>query len=539
MKNTFSRLLRSPQAISFYLLALITGLVLASARLASAWYPPKDEQVFSLPADGWLVSTPEDQGMSSIPLQDMMTLIDEQAFAYDAVLVTRHGQIVFEEYRNGYDQSTKHHLQSATKSISSLLIGIAIQEGYLQGVDQKMVDLFPDYRMANLDSRKKDITLEHLLTMSDGMDWHELDYPYQDPRNTLGQMWNSRDFIQFVLDQPMARDPGESWSYNSGTSILLGGILEEATGQDLLAFANTHLFEPLGISDVTWTKTRGNHYHTDGGLYLTPRDMALIGNLMLRNGTWGTSQIIDSEWIARSTEKNYQADSGKGYGYQWWTMADGIYLASGHYDQKIYVIPQADMVVVFTGNIPDTIIPPSDGFLYQNILAACGDLPPRQQKLNYENYGFSFAYPAGFEISEYPLPGQDEVSPQAGMVQFMLTAYPFELVQVTWLPGRQETDLKEFLAAYSASTSAVSGAAYTPGQLKNWSKDGQAAYFQSFAFDLEGIQLKGANVIWYCPAGSRIFNFSFATNEDVPDADMIDALQKHLAQFSCQLTETE
>lgn len=126
--------------------------------------------------------------MDSAKLYRMMELIDQQGFAYDSVLVIRYGHIVFEEYRNGYDQDAQHHLQSATKSFSSILIGIAIHEGFLQGVDQKMVDLFPDHTIDNLDAHKQNITLEHLLTMSDGLDWHEVDYPYTDARNTLGQM---------------------------------------------------------------------------------------------------------------------------------------------------------------------------------------------------------------------------------------------------------------------------------------------------------------------------------------------------------------
>lgn len=261
-------------------------------------------------------------------LEQMMALIDEQGFAYDSVLVVRHGTIVFEAYRNGYDQDTKHHLQSTTKSFSSMLIGIALHEGFLSSVDQKLVDLLPNHTIANMDARKQRITLEHLLTMSDGMDWHELDYPYTDARNTLGQMWASTDAVQHILDRPMAREPGEAWAYNSGTSILLGGILEEATGRDVLGFAHEYLFDPLGIDDVQWDRAPGGHYHTDGGLYLTPRDMARFGYLMLHGGTWDGQEIVSPDWVARSTESHYQASAGQGYGYQWWTLDGGIFAAS-------------------------------------------------------------------------------------------------------------------------------------------------------------------------------------------------------------------
>ncbi|TRO55695.1 hypothetical protein E2P64_06710 [Candidatus Bathyarchaeota archaeon] len=114
-------------------------------------------------------------------------VINEQEFTYHSVVVVRNGYTVFEEYLNGYSQNSAHHLQSSTKSVSSLLIGTLMPNGMLEGLDQKMVDLFADYEIANLDSRKEAITHEHLLTMSDGMDWHELDYPYTDSINSLSQ----------------------------------------------------------------------------------------------------------------------------------------------------------------------------------------------------------------------------------------------------------------------------------------------------------------------------------------------------------------
>jgi CubicO group peptidase (beta-lactamase class C family) len=199
--------------------------------------------------------------MDPAQLDQMMEYIDEHNMAIDSIVVVRHGQIVFEQYRNGYHEKRKHHVQSVTKSFSSMLIGIAIQQGLIESVDQRMVDLFPDHTIANLDVRKQRITLENLLTMSDGMDWHELDYPYNHPENTLGQMWVSRDAVQHVLDRPMAREPGEAWAYNSGTSILLGGIIEQVSGREVLTFAREYLFDPIGIGDVLWTRTTGRHYH--------------------------------------------------------------------------------------------------------------------------------------------------------------------------------------------------------------------------------------------------------------------------------------
>ena len=306
------------------------------------------------PTKTWLASTPEEQGMDLTRLEQMMAYIDEHDVEFDSVIVVRYGYIVLEEYFNGYDQHAKHHIQCVTKGFTSALIGIALDKGFIESVDQKMVDLFPDHTIANMDARKQRITLEHLLTMYDGLDWHEHDYPYTDKRNTLGQMWVSKDAVQYVLDRPMSRDPGTEFFHNSGASILLGGIIEQATGQDVYSFARKYLLDPIGIGDVRWDRTTGNHHHTDGGLHMTPRDMARFGYLYLNHGTWDGQEIVSSEWVNRSTSTYYQGGGRIGFGYHWLTFpGTGIYAAAGHYDQWIYVIPEADMVVVFTGQIAD------------------------------------------------------------------------------------------------------------------------------------------------------------------------------------------
>jgi CubicO group peptidase (beta-lactamase class C family) len=511
-------------------------VALLFTALAIAWAPSNRDATY-WPTDEWRTSTPEEQGMDSARLQQMMDRIDAQGFAYDAILVVRHGHIVFEAYRNGYDRDRKHHIQSATKSFSSVLVGIAIHEGFIDGVDQKMVDLFPDHAIANLDASKQRITLEHLLTMSDGMDWHELDYPYTDARNTLGQMWHSRDAVQHVLDRPMAREPGETWGYNSGTSILLGGILEQVTGQDVLAFARQYLFAPLGIEDVRWDKTTGGHYHTDGGLYLTPRDMARFGYLMLHGGTWDGREIVSPEWVARSTEAHYQTGSGKGYGYQWWTLDGSIFAAHGHYEQLIYVVPQADTVVVFTGDIPDNVIAPTDGLLYSYILAACTDRPAAATRQTYANFGLTFEYPMGFGVAEIAFPGRDEITGDAGIVQFRFDAYPFELVQALWIAAEPGVDLEAYLAQVFSSTSQQPGSAYTMGSARAWTEGEHAALYQSFDFQQQGVQMKGTIVAWYCDDSERITLFIYLTNPEIPDQDLAARMQAHLDSFSCHATD--
>ena len=473
--------------------------------------------------------------MDSARLQEMMDYIDGQDVPMHAVLVIRHGRLVWEEYRGGYNPARSHDLQSVTKSFSSTLIGIAIRLGLIQDVQQRMVDLFPDHTMANMDARKGRITLEHLLTMSDGMDWHELDYPYDDERNTLGQMWVSKDAVQHVLDRPMVREPGASWAYNSGTSILLGGILEQVTGQDVLAFAREYLFEPIGVKSVTWSKTTGNHYHTDGGLYLTPRDMARLGQLMLNNGAWNGRQIVSPEWVAAATRTHHLTPWGQGYGYQWWTFpGSGVYQATGHYEQKIYVFPEADLVAVFTAYIADEDPHPTDGLFFRFIAPACTDLPDEALHRTYDGYGFTFAYPIGFVAAEAPIAGGDEVSDASGTVQFTFGSYPPEIVTVVWHQLDEEPDLQVALDQVFVSVSEQPGVEIARGDPVASSKGDHEMLRESLDITIEGFVLTGMTGAWYCPEAGRAFVLIHVTDSGVAaQQDTLAEFQRHLDAFAC------
>ncbi|MFX1252124.1 MAG: serine hydrolase domain-containing protein [Promethearchaeota archaeon] len=369
-RNSRSALLSSTLGL-FLIVALlgVTPTVASHFNLARTENLARDYW----PTSEWRTATPESQAMDSEKLNDMIEYIEEQNFNLHSVIVIRHGYIVLEEYFGGiYTSTMLHMIQSCTKSFTSTLIGIALHAGFIDNVSQKMVDFFPTRTIANLDSRKMNITLEHMLTMSEGMYWTELEYPYTDERNTLRQMWYSYDAIQHILDQPMERDPGVSFHYNSGMSILLGAIIEQMTGQDVTSFAEDYLFGPIGIDDYIWASMqRSGVLHTDGGLYLTPRDMARLGYLFLNNGTWNGMEIVSPEWVAEATRSNYITPWWYGYGYQWWTIPTfGVYCATGHYEQKIYVAPEKDLVVVFTADIADEDEHPTDSLLLSFILPA-------------------------------------------------------------------------------------------------------------------------------------------------------------------------
>jgi CubicO group peptidase (beta-lactamase class C family) len=240
-----------------------------------------------------------------------------------------------------------------------VVIGIAIQRGELSGTGVKVIDYFEDYELQNLDERKRRITLEDLLTMRSGLDWDEWAYPFEDSRNIATQMEASNDWIQFVLDRPMAHDPGEVWSYSSGASQLLSVVFKKATGFFIDEYAEEHLFRPLGITEYYWKKTPKGWPDTEGGLYLKAEDLAKIGYLILREGVWEGNQIVSTEWVEESTSpKVYDIFPQDpvwdwGYGYQWWSIdvisseMPRIVFAPGYGGQYLLIVPELDLLAVF------------------------------------------------------------------------------------------------------------------------------------------------------------------------------------------------
>lgn len=321
------------------------------------------------PTDGWQNSTPEEQAMDSTLLNEMMDRIDENRVHIDSIVIVRNGYLVFEEYpRTNYDVDSRHIIHSCTKSFTSALVGIAIEEGYIESVDNKLIDLLPNRTIDNLDARKESITLEHLLTMTSGLEWDEWTESYSSYLNSHYQMWSASNNVQHILDSPMAYDPGDVWTYNSGGSHLLGAIVTEATGSNLFDYAIDKLFTPLGIqaSNIFWPRDNQGQYWGSGGVEMVPRDMAKFGYLYLNNGTWDGEQVIPSEWVEQSADTLVDFNDFSGYSYQWWTYPTDIvnvYAAVGYRGQYIFVIPELDMVVVFTSSVS-----PSSGVLQPAIL---------------------------------------------------------------------------------------------------------------------------------------------------------------------------
>jgi len=336
----------------------------------------------------WPESTAEREGIDAGALAALDSELAAGKHGFiDALLVIRHGKIVSEHrYRHdyvaasaGYDQTSHpynyyhpdwhpyvkgrepHTLQSVTKSVTSALIGIAIGRGEIPGVEAPGLALLGERSFADPDGRKASITLDDLLTMRAGIAWDESTHPYTDTRNDCAQMEASQDWIQFVLDKPMAADPGTVWVYSSGVSQLLSGILRARTGVDAAAYAERHLFGPLGIRDYYWKKTPDGLPDTEGGLYLAPRDLARIGQLFLQDGMWEARRVLPEGWVRASTEvavADTQPANGTpdwGYGYQWWLRDDvpaagsRVIAARGYGGQFLIVVPGLDLVTVWNG----------------------------------------------------------------------------------------------------------------------------------------------------------------------------------------------
>ena len=339
----------------------------------------KDIQIYSKsfterdywPTEGWKNATPASQGMNSTDLDDILDFIIRYEFDIDGMLVVRHGYIVYEANPSGFSLTRLHTLQSCTKSFTSTVVGIALHEGYLESVNEKIVDIFHNRTIENLDAMKENMTVEHFLTMTSGLEWHEHDIPYNEPGNDLTDMYRSNDMYQYVLDRPMAYEPGIHWAYNSGGSELLGGVVEMVVGESFLDFTREYLFEPLGIDNFYWWNPRANpQYGVSGGLHLTMRSMAKLGYLFLNNGTWDGHEIVSEEWVNNATSRHYNAYPGYDYGYQWWIQEGrNVYAAIGHYEQKIYVDPDNDMIVVFIADIADEDVHPTD-YLFKLIRRA-------------------------------------------------------------------------------------------------------------------------------------------------------------------------
>ena len=331
------------------------------------------------PTNGWTYSSPKVQLMNLDSLERLSAKLSSGDLGYiDGMLVIRNGEIIFEKsYSNPYDslfKSTKtapgkynyydsewhpfykntnlHTLQSVSKSFTAAAIGIAIKNGIIPNIHAKLSNYLSD---PNIDDDLKDaITIKDILTMTTGIKWDEVSMPYTDTSSSCVKMEASENWVQYVLNQPMIFKPGEKWEYSSGATMLLSHIITEASGQDLAKYLEKNLFNILGIKDYFWKHTPTGLTDAEGGLYLTPKDLAKFGYLYLNNGKWEGTQVLPHNWVSLNTDNPIDTPwPALKYGYQWWLMPYGdgkiTLLASGLGGQRLLVIPEYNIVAVFTG----------------------------------------------------------------------------------------------------------------------------------------------------------------------------------------------
>lgn len=315
--------------------------------------PSTDVPTAYWPTKGWRTSTPEEQGMDSGVLMEMMNTILSETPPYniDSITIIRNGYMVFDATFFPFQPGTKHIVHSCTKSIVSALVGIAIEHGYIKSVQQPVLDIFPERTVENLTTYKEAMTLEDVLIMATGLECRD-SYLYN--WRGLSEMRQSQDWVQYILDMPMAEEPGTRFEYCNSASFLLSAIIQETTGMNTLDFAKANLFGPLGISDVTWPSNPQGINIGWGELHMLPHDLAKFGYLYIQEGLWEGKQVVPSDWVKKSTRKHISANTLEdGYGYQWWVDDSGIYMALGYAGQYIVILPEKEMVVVFTSDLED------------------------------------------------------------------------------------------------------------------------------------------------------------------------------------------
>ena len=304
------------------LLLVLTGssclLVSAGCAVHSETKPSGSYPTSKAPDDWIAVGLPDDVGMDSLKLDGLIQKTQRGDFKnIHSILVIKDGKLVVEQYFNGFHRGDLETLRSATKSITSILVGIAIDKGLISSVNERIERFFPEYAQS-WDERKRPITVRDLLTMTAGFDWDQSSLANPgDPSNhgSESEMERSDDMIKFVLQRPMRDIPGTRFEYNSGATILLAGILQKSSGMQVDEFARRNLFAPLGIERVDWWRQKRDGMPlTHAGLFLRPIDMAKIGYLVLNDGKWNGRQIVSEQWISQSTAPSLNPR----YGYQWW-----------------------------------------------------------------------------------------------------------------------------------------------------------------------------------------------------------------------------
>ena len=294
--------------------------------------------------DGWQVSTPAGEKMNENYLDAAYQLIynNERFVMARSLLIIRNGKLVAESYP--HDKSDVYrieNIQSCTKSFTSILTGIALRNHYLDSINQTFNSIYPDNFVNYQD--KKDITIANALTMKTGINFVDGDH-------TQILCQTDKSSVDFILSLSKNYEPGVVYHYNDGAPHLISAAIQKRYGKPLSVFADEFLFKPLGITDWKWESAKDGITFGAVSIFMKPRDIAKFGQMLLQNGRWGNTQIVDSSWIAAATKPVVTMESpGSSYGYYFWIFPGyGGYAAVGHGGQFILVVPSKKLVVIYT-----------------------------------------------------------------------------------------------------------------------------------------------------------------------------------------------
>jgi CubicO group peptidase (beta-lactamase class C family) len=317
--------------------------------------------------DEWDVASPAEVGLDAAQLSRLEAFLRQWPRHYvHAIVIARHGKLVFERYFRGrerrwmewsgtvqFSPTTKHDVRSISKSVTSLLVGMAVSEGKFPPLDSSVTDYFPDYVDLSTPAKGR-ITFRHLITMSHGLRW-EKRVAWTSRANNERLLFEAKDPCRYVLEQPMALPPGAAFNYCGGATTLLAAALAKAVGWSFEVYASETLFGPLGITDTEWLGFAGSEsVAAFAGLRLRPRDLAKLGQLVADKGCWKGRQILPAQWIAESTRPQLNAEGFQAlyYGYHWWlgrSLLNGRELTwtagFGSGGQRLFIVPALDLVV--------------------------------------------------------------------------------------------------------------------------------------------------------------------------------------------------
>ncbi len=310
--------------------------------------------------DGLNVSSLEEHKMDTAGFSKLnQDICNDKYGNIHSLLVIENNNLIIEQYYNGWDKDRFHFLASNTKSFNSILIGAAIEKGYIKNVDQRMSDFFPEYENLKTDTLKNKITIKNLLTMTSGFQWDEQSLPLTDPNNMGRKMDLTDDWLKSALMLPMDTIPGTKYVYSGPNNIILSEIIKRSTGKNIAEFAEEYLFEPLGIKEYNWISKNGI-YDSGGGLSLKSRDIAKYGLLHLNKGKWNNKEIVSENWITEIFTPFIEIQSPFYSCYQWQMVKTefgfNAWFIPGNGGQIINIIPDLEMVIVINAdnrNIPN------------------------------------------------------------------------------------------------------------------------------------------------------------------------------------------